>query len=67
MNSCGGIARFSNREERYSNSQWSVNILTLKMILHQLQGFLLMLEIPFDTDVGWLGLLKEFSTGEEGS
>jgi hypothetical protein len=24
-----------------------------------------MLEIPFDADVGWLGLLKRFSTGEE--
>jgi hypothetical protein len=24
-----------------------------------------MLETPFDADVGWLGLLKRFSTGEE--
>jgi hypothetical protein len=31
-----GIARFSNREECYSNSQWSVNILSLKLMSHQL-------------------------------
>src|ERR1700685_1548153 len=66
MNSSGGIARFSNREECYSNSQWSVNILSLKLMSYQLQGLLFMLEIPFDADEGWLGLLKRFSTGEEG-
>jgi hypothetical protein len=25
-----------------------------------------MLEIPFDADVGWMGLFQRFSTGEEG-
>ena len=64
--SCIGVARFSNHEECYGSSQWAVNILILKMIPHHLQGFLFMLEISFDTDIGWLGLVTGVSTGEEG-